>query len=226
MSLSVSARAVATSPVMQAMIDGQLRPNGVTEAWLLARVAALPRAAFVPTATDDAQLHTDQPLALGNGRSLLPPRTSARLIQALNLTAESRLLVVAAATGYEAALAAPQVAQLTAMEDNPTLLPLLRRNLAPHPQATVLPYGPSQPLAVSSLFTHMLVAAPFAILPATLGRLLVEGGTLVGVRCTEAGLPTALVRTKHGKTWLEETLFESPAGAVHPAMAATEHFVF
>lgn len=212
--------------LLEAMIDGQLRPNGVTDAQLLAQVAALPRQNFVPTSTDPAVLHLDQPLPLGNGRSLLPPRTSARLVQALQLTPTSRVLVVAAGTGYEAALLAPQVAQVTAAEDEPSLLPSLRRNLAEFANAEVLPFGPAQRLASSAPFTHILVAAPFAVAPATLTAQLADGGKLAGVQVNEAGLPTALVRTKHGSTWLEETLFESPAGAIHPAMVAAEHFVF
>lgn len=211
---------------LQAMIDGQLRPNGVTDAALLARVAALLRQPFAPPGTDPAVLHLDQPLPLGNGRSLLPPRTSARLIQALNLTPTSRVLVVAAGTGYEAALLAPLVAKVTACEDDAALLLALRTNLVGYANADVLPFGPAQRLASSEPFHHILIAAPFAVVPPVLSALLAEGGTLAGVQVNEAGLPTALVRTKHGKSWLEETLFESPAGAVHPGLAAHEHFIF
>jgi protein-L-isoaspartate(D-aspartate) O-methyltransferase len=208
------------------MIDGQLRPNGVSDHTLLARVAALPRAAFAPHGTETAALYLDQPLALSSTRSLLPPRTAARLIQALELNAHSRVLVAAAATGYEAALLAPLVQHVTACEQEPDLLNMLRSNLAPYPNAEVLPFGPTQRLAVSTPFTHLLLAAPFAVVPSSLTELLVEGCKLAGVRVGESGLPTALVRTKHGKAWLEETLFESPAGPVHPALTATEHFVF
>jgi protein-L-isoaspartate(D-aspartate) O-methyltransferase len=216
-----------TTPVqLQAMIYGQLRPNGVSDHALLARVVAVPRAAFAPQGTEAAALYLDQPLPLPHGRSLLPPRTAARLIQALELNSYSRVLVVAAASGYEAALLAPLVESVTACEQDPDLLNLLRSNLAPYPNAEVLPFGPAQRLAVSTPFTHILLAAPFAVLPNSLTELLAEGGRLAGVQVNDAGLPTALVRTKHGKVWLEETLFESPAGPVHPALMATEHFVF
>jgi protein-L-isoaspartate(D-aspartate) O-methyltransferase len=217
---------LAETASREAMIEGQLRPNGVTDAALLARVAALPRQPFAPAGTDSAVLYLDQPLPLGYGRSLLPPRTSARLLQALELNAQSRLLVVAAGSGYEAAMAAPLVAHLTAAENNPTLLATLRQNLVNFTNAEILPFGPAQRLAVSQPFTNILVAAPFAVLPAALTELLAEGGKLAGVRVDESGLPTALVRTKHGTTWFEETLFETPAGVVHPALAAAEHFVF
>jgi protein-L-isoaspartate(D-aspartate) O-methyltransferase len=211
---------------LQAMIDGQLRPNGVSNHALLARVAALPREAFAPATPDAAALYLDQPLALSATRSLLPPRTAARLVQALDLNAQSRVLVAAAATGYEAALLAPLVQSVTACEQDPDLLNMLRSNLAACANTDVLPFGPAQRVATSEPFTHLLVAAPFAVLPPCLTELLAEGGKLAGVRVAEAGLPTALIRTKHGKAWLEETLFESPAGPVHPALMATEHFVF
>ncbi len=211
---------------LQAMIDGQLRPNGVCDHALLARVAALPRAPFAPIHTDAAALHLDQPLPLSGTRSLLPPRTAARLIQALELNASSRVLVAAAATGYEAALLAPLVQHVTACEADPDLLPLLRHNLTAFTNATILPFGPGQRLAASLPFSHILVAAPFAVLPPALTELLAQGGKLAGVSMSEAGLPTACVRTKIGQSWLLETLFETPAGPVHPSLAANEHFVF
>ncbi|MCA3243717.1 MAG: hypothetical protein INF43_00225 [Alphaproteobacteria bacterium] len=221
--------AAASTPdalYLEAMIDGQLRPNGVTNTALLARVAALPRQPFAPAGTDPALLHLDQPLPLGGSRSLLPPRTSARLIQALELTPRSRVLVAAAGPGYEAALLAPLVAHVTACEADASLLLALRTNLVDYANADVLPFGPAQRLASSEPFTHVLLAAPFAVVPPVLSALVADGGKLAGVQVNEAGLPTALVRTKHGKSWVEETLFESPAGAVHPALAAGEHFVF
>jgi protein-L-isoaspartate(D-aspartate) O-methyltransferase len=218
--------ALMPPPQLHAMIDGQLRPNGVSDHGLLARVAALPRAPFAPQGAEAAALYADQPFTLSATRSLLPPRTAACLIQALELKAHSRVLVVAAATGYEAALLAPLVQRVTACEQDPDLLKMLRSNLAVYPNAEVLPFGPTQPLAIAQAYTHIFIAAPFAVLPPTLGQILAEGGRLAGVQVNDAGLPTALVRTKHGKSWLEETLFESPAGPVHPALAATEHFVF
>ena len=211
---------------LHAMIDGQLRPNGVADHALLARVAALPRTPFAPKGTELAALYLDQPLPLHGSRSLLPPRTSARLVQALGADDTSRVLVLGAGTGYEAALLAPLVGSLTACEDDAALQPLLRKNLKPYSNASVLPFAPNRVPASSEPFTHVLAAVPFAVLPAAVLGAVGEGGKIAGVRVAETGLPTALVQTRIGKSWLAETLFETAAGPVHPQLAAAEHFVF
>ena len=64
------------------MIDGQLRPNRVTNAQLLAAIGELPRERFLPEATRSVA-YADDDVPLGNGRYLMEPMVLARLIQTL-----------------------------------------------------------------------------------------------------------------------------------------------
>src|SRR6185312_17564520 len=62
------------------MIDGQLRPNRVTNSQLLAAIADLPRERFLPDGRK-ALAYADDDIPLGSGRFLMEPMVLARLSQ-------------------------------------------------------------------------------------------------------------------------------------------------
>src|SRR5258707_2804160 len=108
------------------MIDGQLRPNRVTNAQLLAAIGELPRERFLPEATRSVA-YADDDVPLGDGRYLMEPMVLARLIQALQPRPEDRALVVASGRGYGAALLARLVRSVVAVESAPMLLAAAER---------------------------------------------------------------------------------------------------
>jgi protein-L-isoaspartate(D-aspartate) O-methyltransferase len=91
------------SAARRAMIDSQLRPEAVTDAAVLAAMGSVPREDYVPMAAR-ASAYSDRPIALGEGRSMMPPAALGRLLSELAPRVGERALVVAAATGYSAAL--------------------------------------------------------------------------------------------------------------------------
>ena len=64
------------------MVDGQLRPNKVTNVDLLAVAGTLPRERFLPDSLRSVA-YADDDVPLGNGRYLMEPMVLARMIQAL-----------------------------------------------------------------------------------------------------------------------------------------------
>src|SRR5215813_4270797 len=97
------------------MVDGQLRPNRVTNAALLSAVSELPRERFVPDALHSIA-YADDDVPLGNGRCLMEPMVLARLIQTLQPQPEDKALVVASGPGYGTALLARLVKSVVAVE--------------------------------------------------------------------------------------------------------------
>lgn len=87
----------------RAMIDSQLRPQGVTDPAVLAAMAAVPREEFVPEPLR-AMAYSDRPIDLGNGAALMPPAALARLLTELQPRPGERALVVGAGNGYAAAV--------------------------------------------------------------------------------------------------------------------------
>lgn len=97
------------------MIDGQLRPNRVTNIQLLTAIADLPRERFLPEGLRSLA-YADDDVPLGKGRCLMEPMILARLIQTLQPQPEDKALVVASGAGYGTALLARLVKSVVALE--------------------------------------------------------------------------------------------------------------
>ncbi len=104
----------------QNMIDSQLRPNRVTDPLILAAMAELPRERFVPK-SKQGTAYVDEDIEVAPGRFLMEPVVLARLLQALELTAETTVLNIGCATGYDAALLGRLVGSVVAVESDPVL---------------------------------------------------------------------------------------------------------
>jgi protein-L-isoaspartate(D-aspartate) O-methyltransferase len=102
------------------MIDGQLRPNRVTNIPILAAIADLPRERFLPAGLQSVA-YADDDVPLGNGRYLMEPMILARLIQTLQPQPGDKALVVASGAGYGTALLARLVKSVVALEADAAL---------------------------------------------------------------------------------------------------------
>ena len=87
----------------QAMVDSQLRPQGVTDPQVLAAMGSVERERFVP---EDARslAYSDRSVPLGDGRALPPPSALGILLDAMQPSAGERALVIGPGTGYSAAV--------------------------------------------------------------------------------------------------------------------------
>jgi protein-L-isoaspartate(D-aspartate) O-methyltransferase len=85
----------------RAMVDSQLRPEGVSDPAVLAAMASVPREQFVPEALRPLA-YSDRPLRLGNGKAMMAPAALARLLTELEPLAGERALVVGSANDYAA----------------------------------------------------------------------------------------------------------------------------
>jgi protein-L-isoaspartate(D-aspartate) O-methyltransferase len=85
----------------RAMIDSQLRPQGVSDAAVLAAMGSVPREEFVPEAARPVA-YTDRPIDLGDGKALMPPAALGRLIMELEARPGERALVVGSGNDYAA----------------------------------------------------------------------------------------------------------------------------
>jgi len=104
------------------MVDSQIRPNKVSDPRILDAMRHLPREMFLPEGLR-ALAYSDQNVPLGNGRVLLQPMVLARLVQAAEALPNETALVIAAGTGYSAALLAAIGCKVTALESGGASLP-------------------------------------------------------------------------------------------------------
>lgn len=143
----------------QAMIDSQLRTSGVNADWVLARMAAVPREAFVPPELR-AAAYTDRAIRVDAHASLASPLFYGMLLQEARPVAGDRALIVSAAPGYLSALLEPLVAEIA------TLAPAEARNGAGD--------------GAKGRFTLLLIDGAAEHVPAALAAALAPGGRAVG----------------------------------------------
>src|SRR4029453_11340053 len=86
-----------------AMVDNQLRPEGVTDRAVLAAMGSVERERFVPEGAR-ALAYFDRPLKLAKGRAMMPPAALGRLLSELAPQPGERALILGSGTGYSAAL--------------------------------------------------------------------------------------------------------------------------
>lgn len=87
----------------RAMLDSQLRPQGVTDPAVLSAMAVVPREQFVPESVRPLA-YADRPLDLGDGQALMPPAALGKLLAELQPRRGERALVVGAGNGYAPAV--------------------------------------------------------------------------------------------------------------------------
>jgi protein-L-isoaspartate(D-aspartate) O-methyltransferase len=97
------------------MVEGQVRPNKVTDPRIVEAMLALPREALVP-GPRQALAYADVPVPVADGRALLAPMVVARMVQEARPVAGERALALPGAAGYGAALLARLGLAVTLLE--------------------------------------------------------------------------------------------------------------
>ncbi len=87
----------------RAMVDNQLRPEGVTNAGVVAAMGTVAREQFVPEGARDIA-YSDRSIPLPGGGAMMPPSALGQLLSALDPQPGERALVVGPAPDYAAAL--------------------------------------------------------------------------------------------------------------------------
>ena len=112
------------STARQKMVDGQVHTSDVTDTRILDALLTIPREIFVPE-SKRALAYLDLDLDVSeNGtteRYLVRPVVLAKMLQAAEIKATDRVLVVGCATGYAAAVVSRSAGEVSATESDPVL---------------------------------------------------------------------------------------------------------
>ena len=209
------------------MVDGQLRPNRVTNASLLRAVSELPRERFLPEALRSIA-YADDDVPLGNGRFLMEPMVLARLIQALQVQPGDKALVVASGRGYGAALLSRLVKSVVAVESDAALAGSAEQTIKDLGIVNIkqamakLENG----AATDAPFNAILIEGAVHEIPRTILDQLAEGGRLTTVRAAPAGvLGVAELVVKEGGVTSGRPLFDAGTPPL-PGFAPAPRFAF
>lgn len=111
------------------MVDTQVRPSDVTKYPIIDAMLRVPREAYVPAARIEAA-YMGENIVLAPGRVMLEPRTSAKMLDALELQRSDAVLDVGCGLGYSAALLAEMVDAVVAIEEDEAMAAAAEANLA------------------------------------------------------------------------------------------------
>lgn len=155
-----------------AMVESQLRPQGVVDPAVTRAMASVPRERFVPEALRPLA-YVDRALALGGGRFLAAPAVTGQLLTQMQPERGQRALVVGAGTGYSAAVLAAMGLDVLGVESSPELVAAARKlriNVIEGPLEAGDPKSRS--------FDQILIDGAVEIIPEAIIAQLADGGRL------------------------------------------------
>src|SRR3954469_762760 len=101
----------------EAMVESQLRPQGVADPAVLRAMGRIARERFLPKPTRPLA-YVDRGVAIGEGRFLPAPGVLGQLLTEMRLEPGQRALVIGAGTGYSTAVLSAVGLTVTALESS------------------------------------------------------------------------------------------------------------
>jgi protein-L-isoaspartate(D-aspartate) O-methyltransferase len=158
----------------RAMVDNQLRPEGVTDRAVLVAMGSVERERFVPESAR-ALAYFDRPLKLAKGRAVMPPAALGRLLSELAPRPGEPARIVGSGSGYSAALLRDIGLDVTALESDEALA------VAAEAAGVQTAIGTlSKGWAKGAPYDVMLLDGAVEEVPAALVKQLRDGGRLAG----------------------------------------------
>ncbi len=158
-----------------AMVASQLRTSGVNDARVVAAMAQVEREAFLPE-SQRAVAYRDRSLPLGNGRAQNPPLATGLLLTGAAIGPADAVLVIGAAGGYAAAVAAKLAGRVVAVESDSRLAAIARDALG---DSVELVEGPLDGADVTGEFDVLVIDGAVEAVPAALAARVRPGGRIV-----------------------------------------------
>ena len=174
-----------------AMVESQLRPEGVTDARVLMAMGDIERETFLPAHTRPLA-YVDRALAMGDGRYIPAPAVLGQLLTQMTPEPGQRALVIGGGSGYSAAVLDRIGLDVTALESSPELAYQARN----HGLAVV--EGPLDAgHRKGAPFDQILIDGAVEVIPDAIVEQLAEGGRL-GTALVDRGITRLIVGRKSG----------------------------
>ena len=174
-----------------AMVESQLRPQGVTDAFVLRAMGTIERERFVPTHARPLA-YVDRGLAIGGGRFMSAPSVLGQLLTQMMPLPGQRALVVGAGSGYSAAVLAHIGLDVVALESSPELA-AAARDLGVETVSGSLEAGWKK----QAPYDQILIDGAIEYIPDAIVEQLADGGRL-GTALVDRGITRLIVGRKAG----------------------------
>jgi protein-L-isoaspartate(D-aspartate) O-methyltransferase len=175
----------------EAMIESQLRPQGVSDPAVLEAMGLVQRERFLPGHTRPLA-YVDRAVSIGGGRFLVAPPVLGQLLTQMRPRPGERALVVGAGTGYSAAVLASIGVEVTAVESDPSLVEAARE------RGITVSEGPLEAgHAAGAPYDLILSDGAVHYIPDAIVEQLADGGRL-GTALIDRGVTRMVVGRKVG----------------------------
>jgi protein-L-isoaspartate(D-aspartate) O-methyltransferase len=174
-----------------AMVENQLRPQGVTDPLVLGAMGKIERETFLPAHTR-ALAYVDRSVMMGDGRALPAPAVLGSLLTQMMVVRGQRALVIGAGTGYSAAVLQAMGLIVTALETSSELAAEARQN------GLQVVEGPLEAgWKRDAPYDQILIDGAVEYIPDPIVDQLANGGRL-GVSLVDRGITRLIVGRKAG----------------------------
>ena len=174
-----------------AMVESQLRPQGVTDRAVLMAMGEVPREDFVP-ANARSLAYADRAVPLGGDRFLAAPAMLGQLLTQMAPQPRQRALVVGAGTGYSAAVLSAIGLDVVALESSTELAEAARG------AGIQVVEGPLEPgHRKGAPYDQILIDGAVETIPDALVDQLADGGRL-GAALIDRGISRLVIGRKAG----------------------------
>ena len=201
-----------------AMVESQLRPQGVTDPAVLEAMSAIPRERFLPNETRPLA-YVDRGVAIGSGRFMPPPAVLGQLLTQMMPRRGERSLVVGAGTGYSASVLERIGLSVVALESSAELA-ARARELGIETVEGPLEQGWNK----GAPYDQILIDGAVEYLPDALVDQLADGGRL-GAALVDRGVARLIVGRKAGTAFGYLSLGDAGTPAL-PGFTRPQQFIF
>ena len=202
----------------QAMVDSQLRPQGVNDPAVIEAMSLIPREKFVP---DEQRplAYMDRALPIGDGRELPAPAVTGLLLTALAPIRGERALVIGAGTGYSAAVITGMGVATEAVESSSSLAAVARQN-----GIEVVEGELERGYPTGGAYDIVLIDGAVETIPDAVVEQLADGGRLGGA-IVDKGIARLIVGRKAGTGFGYLTIADASTPAL-PGFQRPHAFTF
>lgn len=194
----------------QHMVESQIRTWDVLDDDILALMARAPRQDFVPPQYRNLA-YVDMNIPLGRGQVMMAPKTEARLLQALEIGPNDKILEVGTGSGFMTWLLAALGRQVYSVEIIPEFKMQAAEKLAAQGVANInLEVGDAaRGWGRQGPYDVIMVTGSLPILPDEFGQSLAIGGRMAVIVGTAPVMEALLVRRVSEQSFETRSLFET-----------------
>lgn len=208
------------------MVENQVRTNRITDPAVIGALSEVPREVFVPKPMRGFA-YVDDDLDVGGGRFLIEPLILAKLLQAAAIKPTDVVLNIGDATGYATAVIAKLAQTVVALECDPEWCARATAGLTELgiDNAAIVQGALEQGYPAQAPYDVIVFSGAIDDVPAAICRQLADGGRLVAVVESAAGLGKGTLVVRVGDTFGRRVLFDA-ATPLLPGFESRTRFVF